>query len=257
MVLLKKLAKPIALLTLAVTTACNATTRSSEVPAINFPNVGMSRPVSHLEAGHAIPACTERRPAHSYCLALVRAGGQNVDDGGAGPGGGFAPSQLQAAYNLPSSSEGSGEVVATVDAFDNPNVAADLAYYRSYFGLPKAKFTKYNWKGQKGDYPVGNTGWGIEIDLDVEMISASCPNCTIYLIEAHDQSSYAMDAGEAEAVKLGAHVVSNSYTYVAQCGCQAFLESPGVTYLASAGDHGYGTGYRWTLEPLSRSGERT
>jgi hypothetical protein len=28
---------------------------------------------------------------------------------------------------------------------------------------------------------VGNTGWGIEIDVDVQMV-ASCPICTIYLV---------------------------------------------------------------------------
>ena len=40
---------------------------------------------------------------------------------------GWGPSDLQAAYDLPSSSKGSGQVVAIVDAYDNPNVASDLA----------------------------------------------------------------------------------------------------------------------------------
>ena len=79
-----------------------------------------------------------------------------------------------------------GQIVAIVDSYDNPNVASDLAKYRSHYGLPKAKFYKYNQDGQQSHYPKGNTGTGVEIDLDVEMVSASCPNCTIYLIESND-----------------------------------------------------------------------
>ena len=75
-----------------------------------------------------------------------------------------------------------------VDAYDNPNVASDLAVYRRHYGLPKAKFYKYNQSGQQSHYPKGDTGWGSEIDLDVELVSASCPNCTIYLIESNSNS---------------------------------------------------------------------
>ena len=58
--------------------------------------------------------------------------------------------------------------------------------YRSHYGLPKAKFYKYNQDGQQSHYPQSRIqDWGAEIDLDVEMVSASCPNCTIYLIEAN------------------------------------------------------------------------
>jgi subtilase family serine protease len=156
---------------------------------------------------------------------------------------GWAPSNLQAAYNLPSSSKGSGQIVAIVDAYDNPNVASDLAAYRSYFGLPAASFYKYNQEGQQGNYPVGNQGWGVEIDLDVEMVSASCPNCTIYLVEANTNNT--LDAAEAEAVTLGAHILSNSWICYGGSGCgnsQSYFDTPGVTYVAASGDHGYGTG---------------
>lgn len=94
---------------------------------------------------------------------------------------GWAPADLQARYNLPSATKGSGQIVAIVDAYDNPNVASDLATYRSNYGLGTANFTKYNQQGQTGSYPPGDAGWGVQIDLDVEMVSASCPLCTIYL----------------------------------------------------------------------------
>jgi subtilase family serine protease len=49
---------------------------------------------------------------------------------------GYSPSDLQSAYDLPSSSAGSGETVAIVDAYDDPNAQADLAVYREQYGLP-------------------------------------------------------------------------------------------------------------------------
>jgi subtilase family serine protease len=129
-----------------------------------------------------------------------------------------------------------------VDAYDNPNIASDLAIYRSYFGLPAANFTKYNQNGQIGNYPVGNTEWGLEEDLDVEMVSASCPNCSIALIEAGGSISD-LETAEGEAVTLGAHIISNSYGCYTPCGFhKAYYDAPGVTYLAGSGDDGYGSG---------------
>lgn len=160
---------------------------------------------------------------------------------------GLTPADLQSAYNLPSSSKGSGQIVAIVDAYDNPDVASDLAEYRSTFSLGTANFVKYNQEGQQSNYPQGNAGWGVEIDLDVEMASASCPNCTIWLFEANSNSFNDLAAAEQEAVKLGATVISNSYSATGcrrKCNAklQKYYDSPGVTYLASAGDSGYGIG---------------
>ncbi|MBV8198738.1 MAG: peptidase S8, partial [Candidatus Eremiobacteraeota bacterium] len=96
---------------------------------------------------------------------------------------GLAPADLEAAYNLPIT-QGSGQIVAIVDAYDNPNIASDLTTYRNQFSLGSVTFNKYNQNGQQSNYPSGSTGWGTEEDLDVDMVSAACPKCTIYLIEA-------------------------------------------------------------------------
>ena len=66
---------------------------------------------------------------------------------------GLGAPDIEAAYSLPSSSKGAGQIVAIVDAYDNPNVASDLAAYRRHYGLPKAKFYKYNQDGQQSHYP--------------------------------------------------------------------------------------------------------
>jgi subtilase family serine protease len=169
------------------------------------------------------------------CYVIVEKTGVSPDVAG------WGATSLEAAYNLPSSSKGTGQIVAIVDAYDNPDVASDLAVYRTEYGLPTANFTKYNQTGQTKNYPTGNSGWGVEIDLDVDMASASCPNCTIYLIEANSNNTNDLYAAEKEAVKLGAHVVSNSWGGGGGSASGGAFDTKGVVYLASAGDGGYGT----------------
>src|SRR6185437_14213298 len=58
---------------------------------------------------------------------------------GVGNNGAYDPAFLQSAYNVASAAAadggGAGQIVAIVDAYDDPNVASDLAQYRSFFGL--------------------------------------------------------------------------------------------------------------------------
>lgn len=165
-------------------------------------------------------------------------GGGQAPPAASGPGGGWGAKELEAAYNLPLS-RGAGQIVAIVDAFDNPKVANDLDRYRSAFGLPKAKFFKYNQRGEQRNYPRGDADWGIEIDLDAQMVSASCPKCTIYLVEADSAHGSDIETAVQRAVTLGAHIISNSYSGGGGIS-QKYYDTKGVTYLASAGDNGFG-----------------
>jgi subtilase family serine protease len=194
-----------------------------------------SHGVPDWQAKGYAPACPQvvGKPT---CLAIIQS------KSGVSPAvAGWGPVDFQTRYNLPSSTKGSGQIVAIVDAYDNPNVASDLAQYRSNFGLGTANFTKYNQNGQTSGYPSGNTGWGVEIDLDVEMVSAVCPKCTIYLVEANSNSTSDLEAAEQTAVNLGAHIVSNSWICYGSNSCDdpSSFDSPGVLYLAASGDNGY------------------
>lgn len=194
--------------------------------------------VPQWQARHlARAACPAARAGEGQCAALIGYARFRPDVIG------WKPADIQAAYHLPSSSKGKGQVVALIDAYDNPNVASDLAAYRSYFGLPKAKFFKYNQKGEQKHYPKGDSGWGFEIDLDVDMVSAACPNCTIDLIEATTNSLNNLGAANSEAIKLGATIVSNSWgCYYQGCTWQTnVFDRKGITFLAAAGDIGYGS----------------
>lgn len=225
-----KLAAPL-IAALAVA-ACSAG-GSSNLPFSSAGGSAASKSLPILLSG-AHPACVGSRVGQAQCDALVsNAGAQPAYSG-------LNAADLESAYNLPSKTAGKGQSVYVVDSYDNPNIASDLATYRSTMGLPKAKFHKYNQNGQQSNYPQGNGGWGLEEDLDVEMVSASCPNCTINLVEANDNSWSNTEAAEKEAVKLGAKIISNSYSGTG--ANESAYESKGVTYLASGGDSGYSGG---------------
>ena len=207
----------------------------------------MSLVACNVNGGSSTLPSTQEHAAAAV-PTLVRTGtGPNVS--------GYGPADLESAYDLPSSSEGSGQIVAVVDAYDNPNAAADLAAYRSKFGLPAAHFFKYNQTGRQSNYPAGNTGWGVEIDLDIEMVSASCPLCTIYLVEANSSSNSDVQTAEAQAVTLGAHIVSNGY--VSTGLSQSYFDTKGVTYLGSAGDSGSGVGQPAAFDSVVAVGATT
>lgn len=186
-------------------------------------------------------ACGPAAPGHVRCLAEIRT------DGGArrSAPSGYGPEDLRAAYALPDS--GGGATVAIVDAGGDPGAEADLAVYRSAYGLPACTgddgcFRQVNQRGDAAPLPP-DAGWGVEISLDLDAVSAVCPSCRLLLVEA-DSSGYAdMAAAVDTAVRLGATVVSNSYGGRQDGGSARHAASyrhPGVAIVASSGDDGYG-----------------
>jgi N-acetylneuraminic acid mutarotase len=187
------------------------------------------------------------------CFALARtdvSGGKGLLAPHLTPNG-YGPADLQAAYALPSANAGANQTVAIVDAFDNPNAEADLAVYRAQYGLPACTtangcFTKLNQDGQPAPLPPPNAGWAGEISLDIQMVSAVCPNCHILLVESNDNIGANLFAAVNTAVNLGAKFVSNSYggsEDASQTDADAFFNHPGVAITASSGDNGYGVIY--------------
>jgi subtilase family serine protease len=214
--------------------------------------VGPAGAAAPTPVTNAVRSCaTTARPGFASCLALrrtdlVRVGrAASAISPNALPAG-FGPADLLSAYKL-SSAGGAGQTVAIVDAFDNPNVASDLATYRSTFGLPPANFRKVNQNGQASPLPATDVGWGEEMSLDVDMVSAICPNCSILLVEANDNSLANLGASVNTAVALGARFVSNSYGGGESSGETTsdtqFYQHAGVAVTASSGDSGFGLEY--------------
>lgn len=155
---------------------------------------------------------------------------------------GLHPADIDALYGFQPG--GTGMTVAVVDAYNNPRAENDLNVYRSEFGLPACTtangcFKKVNQKGQQGHYPHAGRAWSQEIALDLEMVSAVCPNCPILLVEARSASIDDLGASVDEAVALGAKAVSNSYyatEWPGETAEDAHYDHPGVAITVSSGD---------------------
>ena len=95
--------------------------------------------------------------------------------GGSGPDGGYTPAQMQAAYAFSSIlfdgtvGTGSGETIAIVDAYNDPNIQSDLNTFDSEYKLPST--TVDPGQRERRDEltrPADSTGgWELEELLDV------------------------------------------------------------------------------------------
>ena len=222
-------------------------------PGPQAPAEGVAASLSSARPGtpdYRAVCTTHPAPGQATCLALVRTDVRPslTAPPSASPYAAYGPPNFQAAYNLPSSSAGSGQTVAIVDAYNDPNAARDLAYYRSHYGLPPANLTIVNQNGQTSPLPLdaGSNGWASEESLDLDMVSAICPHCKILLVETDDNYFNNLGTGVNTAVSMGAGYVSNSYGGTEATGESAldtYYDHPGVAVTVSAGDDGYGVEY--------------
>jgi hypothetical protein len=107
---------------------------------------------------------------------------------------------------------------------------------------------KLNQDGQPGPYPNPDAGSAVEISLDVEMVTAICPRCTVKLYEANSNGFSDLLAAEDEAVAQGTRVVSNSWGTGEFSGENSFdgsLDHPGVAITFSSGDGAYQGGVQY------------
>jgi len=157
---------------------------------------------------------------------------------------GYGPLQFRNAYNLPSTTAGKGQTIGIVDAYNDPTIESDLNLYSATYGLPKCTaangcFKKVNQNGGTS-YPKTNSGWALEISLDVQIAHALCPNCKILLVEA-DTNSFA-DLLTAEDYALThANVVSNSWgasEFSDENSYDSYFNHPGKPITFSSGDSG-------------------
>jgi len=176
---------------------------------------------------------------------------------------GFAPSQLRQAYGFDQvtfggvQGGGSGQTIAIIDAYDDPNIVNDLAIFDQTFGLPAPpRFTKINQVGGT-TYPAMDPsgGWELESSIDVEWAHAIAPGASILLVEASSASNddlySAVDYARSQpgvsvvSMSFGGHVYSDG-SYVGELPTDPsndyhFLTPSGhsgVTFVAASGDYG-------------------
>ena len=217
--------------------------------------------------------CANETPGHMHCDALERTNvprhlqprsahttnSTSSSSSTSSPSSvsGYGPSDLQSAYNLASAaaSNGSGATVAVVDAYNDPDADSDLSTYRGEFGLPACTeatgcFKVVSQTGSTTSLPENaptSDDWTGEESLDVDMVSAICPLCSIDLVEANSDNNSDLGTAVNEAVALGAQYISNSYggsessAETSEDG--SYYDHPGTVITASAGDSGYGVEY--------------
>ena len=151
-----------------------------------------------------------------------------------------------------------------MDAFDNPHAASDLATFSAHYGIPAANFTKVYANSSFGTLngmtascngtPAGNTGWGVEEDLDIEWAHAMAPSAKIILVEACSNSDndlfFAEQVAGIEVSNAGGGDISNSwgggeFSSEINTTDDVFYRYhwKQITYFASAGDSGWGAAY--------------
>ncbi|MYR00553.1 putative Ig domain-containing protein, partial [Streptomyces sp. SID6139] len=221
------------------------------------------------KAGQKVPTthvcASDHTPGHVSCFAQRRTDIKSKLAAAISPNAtpsGLSPANLHSAYNLPTAA-GSGMTVGIVDAYNDPNAESDLATYRSQYGLSactKANgcFKQVSQTGSTTSLPTNDSGWAGEEMLDIDMVSAVCPNCNIILVEANSATDADLGAAENEAVALGAKFVSNSWGGSEDSSQTSedtqYFKHPGVAITVSAGDEGYGAEYPATSQYVTAVG---
>jgi hypothetical protein len=199
----------------------------------------------------SVRMCPPAAPGRMTCHSLRRTDLRTAGKSALAAGVGYGPADLAMAYHLDTSG-GAGRTVAIVDAFDDPNAESDLAVYRQNFGLPACTtangcFRKVNQNGTPSPLPVSDAGWAGEIALDLDMVSAICPNCKILLVEA--ASNLNADLFTAEDVATaGADFVSNSWgrtEFSTETDADFHFNHPGKAITFSTGDDGHDGGVQY------------
>jgi subtilase family serine protease len=181
---------------------------------------------------------------------------------------GYGPSQLLSAYALAAASkaDGKGQTVALIDAYSDPDAQKDLTTYRKKYGIAACAagcFEEVSQTGSKTKLPPvdASQGWQVEEMLDIEMVSAICPNCHILLVVAKSPTTANLGAAVNEAAKLGANEISNSYGGPIASNDNAisakYFNHPGVAITASSGDGGYGTSFPAASDDVTAVGGTT
>ncbi len=174
-------------------------------------------------------------------------------DGATGSPSGDSPSTITTAYGVnlvkfgTVVGNGAGQTIAIVDAYNEPDLASDVAAFDNYYSLPAISLTQVNETGGT-TLPASDAkgGWGLETALDVEWAHVIAPDAKIVLVEATSQNDSDLYAAVDEARNYsGVSVVSMSWgedEASSDSSNDSHFVTPsghnGVTFVAATGDDG-------------------
>ena len=184
--------------------------------------------------------------AHYAPLLLKRPVNAALEQG-TGPGGGFAPKDIETAYDVPAQVGGKTEILGLFE--EGGFYKKDVTFYQNYFKLPAIPVVPRSVDGQSTK-PVAN-GIDIESALDFDSSSAINPALSKIIVYEDGKGSFSsqlVNAFNAMAQDNTAKVISVSYgideTMQGQAGANAEntalmqLQTQGQTVFVSSGDDG-------------------
>jgi MYXO-CTERM domain-containing protein len=170
-------------------------------------------------------------------------------------GQGAGPPDLQSAYGLTGNS--GGKIVAVLNQPDS-SALSDVNTYRAQYGIPALAlcggsglptgsgtpcFASVDENGGSINQNIGDSGMSDgETGLDMDMISAACPDCSILLVQFQQPGDSDFTTSAATAARLGASATSISWGGPEQgdpAPPSAVYTTPGHLVLAASGDTGY------------------
>lgn len=154
---------------------------------------------------------------------------------------GYSPSQIRAAYGLPSSG-GAGTTIAIIDAYHTPTIWDDLANFSSTFNLLAPSTSNFEVHQMSQSMGI-NSNWTEETCLDVEWTHAIAPDAKILLVEALDErSDHLLSAINYTRYRSDVVAVSLSWgtdEYPREINDdQNFFSVNGMQFFAASGDNG-------------------
>ena len=185
-------------------------------------------------------------------------------------GEGYSPAQIRHAYGLDqTANDGSGIVVGIVDAYHDPQAAANLATFSAAFKLPALNGTPGHppCSVSAGPHPCleirssstkANSGWATETNLDLQWAHSAAPGSDILLVEAADASLakllQAVDVAQSSAKIVSMSWGGPEFSKEDQTG---HLASPHIAYVAASGDSGHGPSFPAALDNVLAVGGTT
>lgn len=166
------------------------------------------------------------------------------------PSQGYIPCDLANAYglrNLPE--QGQGVTIGIPDAYDQPNLEADLHQFDATFGIPDPPSLNVI---RQRPFNGSDQGWQLETSMDVEYAHALAPKANIVVVLTPDAGS--LWDSLPVLVQNGADLVSMSWGAPEFEGEGSLTPPQGPLYAAAAGDAGQGTSWPAALPQVASVG---
>lgn len=227
------------------------------VALVSAASVSAAGSVSHMSVNPIVSPAGSLDPAYGLFSCQV----------GLSVGACYDPYQMRNAYNIApliaAGNTGAGKTIIILDAYQSPNIVAELNHMDTFYGLPGL-----NGLGNPNDPSLGTftqiapqgltpfvpgdptmTGWAEEITLDVDWAHAIAPGANIVLDLSTDSSDAALQSALQYAVdhNMG-DIVSQSFGESDTCldtatrnawhSTYAQATAKGMTIFASSGDQG-------------------